>query len=140
MKVFKDKDGTVLIDAGFEIYSPSLDDEVKFPPGWLNTASDEDLAIHEITVEIVPDEDLSAPVPAVPVSVTPRQARLALLAAGLLEQVEAAVEQSPQEVQIDWKYAQEIRRDNISLNTAAVALGFADRLDELFIAAARQYG
>lgn len=47
----------------------------------------------------------------VPESVTMRQARLALNAAGLLDQVTQAVAASGAEAQIEWEYATEVKRD-----------------------------
>lgn len=68
---------------------------------------------------------------------TPRQARLALLAAGLLEVVEAWMAAAPPAVRIEWEYALEIRRDWPGMTDAASALGLTDaQLDALFVAAA----
>lgn len=76
------------------------------------------------------------PVP-VPQSVTPRQARLALLAAGLLDDVNAAVAAAGPQAQIDWDYALEIRRDNALIASMAAGLNLTDeQIDDLFRAAA----
>ena len=56
-------------------------------------------------------------------TVTPRQVRLALLAEGLLDAVDAYVASQPRAVQLEWEYAGEIRRDNALMLTAAPALG-----------------
>jgi hypothetical protein len=51
--------------------------------------------------------------PAAPVTqVTMRQARLALLAAGLLDDVEALITQTDKAVQIEWEYATVVYRDS----------------------------
>ena len=72
----------------------------------------------------------------VPQSVTRRQARLALLNAGLLTAVEAWIAQASPAVQIDWECAQEIQRDWPAIAEAATALGLTDaQLDDLFAAA-----
>lgn len=72
-----------------------------------------------------------------PVSVTPRQARLALLGAGLLDQVEAAVVQAGGTTQITWEYATEIRRDDPLIESIGNALGLNEaQKDALFAAAA----
>jgi hypothetical protein len=77
-----------------------------------------------------------APEP-VPQSVTPRQARLALLAAGHLAAVNAAVAAAGPQAQIDWDYALEIRRDNALIASMAASLGLTDaQIDDLFRAAA----
>ena len=69
--------------------------------------------------------------------ITPRQARLALLDAGLLDAVEAYVATQPRAVQLEWEYASEIRRDNALLSTAATALGMtSEQLQALFTQAA----
>ena len=78
------------------------------------------------------------PVPAKTVAVVSmRQARLALNAAGLLDAVEAAVASSTKDVQIEWEFSSELRRDWPTLVLLAGALGLTDaQLDALFIQAA----
>lgn len=77
------------------------------------------------------------PPPVVPTVVSMRQARLALNAAGLLGQVEAAVASSTEDVRIEWQYSSEIRRDWPTLVLLAGALGLTDaQLDALFAQAA----
>lgn len=74
--------------------------------------------------------------PAVPVSISPLQARRALLAAGLLDDVEAALAEAPRETQLAWEYAVEVRRDDPMLFSVAAALGLtAGQVDALFLAA-----
>ncbi len=51
------------------------------------------------------------PVNPVPQTVSMRQARLALYGAGLLDDVEAAVASSTKDVQIEWEFSSELRRD-----------------------------
>jgi len=79
-----------------------------------------------------------APPPApVPESVSRRQAKRALLAAGLLSTVEAAVAGASAEVQIDWTDAIEFRRDNALIASMAVSLGLTSaQIDDLFRSAA----
>jgi hypothetical protein len=79
--------------------------------------------------------------PPVPESVSMRQARLALLGAGLLDAVESAIAGLPGDAgkaaKIEWEYATEIRRDNPLFAQLSAALGMsAAQLDDLFIAAA----
>lgn len=81
------------------------------------------------------------PVPVVPEAVTMRQARLALLGAGLLAQVDAAIASlpSPQKeaAAIEWEYAQEVQRHNGLVPAMAQALGMTEaQLDALFMQAA----
>lgn len=82
--------------------------------------------------------------PPVPVitSVTMRQARLALLQAGLLSSVEAVIAGLPEpgrtEAQIEWEYAQEVRRDSPLVSMLCAALELDDaKLDALFVYAVR---
>lgn len=77
----------------------------------------------------------------VPQAVTMRQARLALLGAGLLSQVDAAIASlpSPQKeaAAIEWEYAQEVQRHNGLVPAMAQALGMTEaQLDDLFMQAA----
>jgi len=73
----------------------------------------------------------------VPQSVTARQARLGLLGAGLLDDVEAALAslEGPQgrAARIEWEYALEIRRDSPLIAALAPALGLTgEQVDDLF--------
>lgn len=88
--------------------------------------------------ELVPGEVPGDPVPVV---VTMRQARLALLGAGLLAQVNTAVANMPgtegDAARIEWEYAQEVRRDSPLVAALSVALGLTDEtLDNLYKVAA----
>lgn len=73
----------------------------------------------------------------VPQSITMRQARLALLAADLLADVEAIMAQPGREAaRIEWEYATEMRRDHELITSLASELGLsADDIDALFIVA-----
>ena len=88
--------------------------------------------------EIVPGEVPSDPVPKV---VSMRQARLALLGAGLLAQVNTAVANMPgaegDAARIEWEYAQEVRLDSPLVAGLSAALGLTDEtLDNLYKVAA----
>lgn len=76
----------------------------------------------------------------VPPSITPRQARLVLLNAGLLDAVEAILAQLGRATQITWEYATELKRtDPLLLGMAAhpsINLN-SEQVDDLFIAAAQ---
>ena len=76
-----------------------------------------------------------------PTVVTMRQARLALLGAGLLPDVTAAINAlpSPQKeaAQIEWEYAQTVEREWGLVPMLGAALGLDDlALDQLFVTAA----
>jgi hypothetical protein len=69
----------------------------------------------------------------VPQSVTPRQARLALNAAGLLAQVNTAINAADQATQIAWNYASEIRRTDPLITTLGTTLNLTSaQIDALF--------
>jgi len=89
---------------------------------------------------VEPPPPAPEPVP-VPNAVTMRQARLALLQAGKLADVDAAILALPspekEQAQIEWEYATEIKRDNALVTKLASALGLdAPALDALFTMAA----
>jgi hypothetical protein len=73
----------------------------------------------------------------VPQSVTPRQARLALLNADLLDAVEAAIAAGPRADQITWEFAVDVRRDYPMISNLGTALGLTSaQIDDLFRTAA----
>ena len=73
----------------------------------------------------------------VPASVTPLQARRALLAAGLLDAVEAAIEGADPETKLAWQYATAVERQSPFTLTLAAALNLTDaQVDDLFVNAA----
>jgi len=78
---------------------------------------------------------------AVPQIVTMRQARLALLGAGKLAAVNAAINALPsptkEAAQIEWEYSQEVQRHNGFVSLLAPVLGMTEAdLDALFVAGA----
>jgi len=78
----------------------------------------------------------------VPQSVTMRQARLALHAAGLLTLVDAAIaamdEPDKTAASITWEFAQTVDRGFGMVPQLAAALGMTEtQIDDLFIAAAK---
>ncbi|PVZ19910.1 MULTISPECIES: hypothetical protein [unclassified Pseudomonas] len=77
----------------------------------------------------------------VPESVTMMQARMAMLNAGILDQVQAAIGAMSgtegQAAQIQWQFAQEVRRDWPLVLHLQSTVGLTDQqVDDLFIAAA----
>lgn len=97
-----------------------------------------DAAEHEpLIAEIEATYVLPAPEPIqVPQVVTIRQAKLALLQAGLLDDVDAAA-QADRATQIEWEYATEVRRNSPTLLTLQTALGLSEQqVNDLFISAA----
>lgn len=80
------------------------------------------------------------PVP-LPSAVTMRQARLALLGAGLLPSVDAAIASMPspqrEAAKIEWEYSQEVQRHNGFVSVLGPMLGLTGaQIDALFIGAA----
>jgi hypothetical protein len=83
----------------------------------------------------------SEQVPPVPNSVTMRQARLALLGAGLLGQVSTAIASlsSPhrEQAEIEWEFSSDVYRDRPLVAMLGPQLGLTnEQLDQLFITAA----
>ena len=91
-----------------------------------------------------PDRDAQitaffADVPAdVPQVVSARQAKLALLAVGLLDDADAAAVAAGRAVEIEWEYATEIRRENALIAALGAGIGLSEvDIDALFVAAAK---
>lgn len=88
-----------------------------------------------------PDPTKEPEVPTVPASVTMLQARLALLQAKLLAQVNAAVAEMPgaagDAARIEWEFSSTVERHYPLVESLGVALGMTDaQLDDLFTLAA----
>jgi hypothetical protein len=82
--------------------------------------------------QVIPPEP---PPPAIPASVTMRQARLALHRAGLLTQVNSTI--TDPEAQIEWEYATTVERNSPLVQNLAAGLGLTEQqLDDLFTTAA----
>lgn len=122
MNYFKDTHGTV--------YAYEADGSQDHLIGDKVALTEAELAAH-----------LAPPAPFIPTSVTMRQARLALLGAGLLSQVDAALAAiadpvQRQAAQIDWEYAATVDRGSDLVVELASALNLdAAALDALFSAA-----
>ena len=85
---------------------------------------------------------VSAIVPTVPAEVTMRQARLALLGAGKLAAVDAAIASMPEPqksaARIEWEYSGAVQRHNGFVAALGPALGLSEaQIDALFIAASK---
>lgn len=116
-------------------------------PGWYINLSERvpELQQYEIEVPATPDRvfagsDDVAP-PRVPARVTRRQARQALALAGLISQVQPAIDAIPdpqqrQLAQIEWDDSQDFERERPLLIDLGHAIGLDDAgIDELFIQA-----
>lgn len=73
----------------------------------------------------------------VPSIVSMRQARLALLDAGILDDVQGAVDFGDRATQISWEFATEVRRNDPLVETLAKQLPLSsEEVDNLFVKAA----
>lgn len=86
-------------------------------------------------------EPIFEPPPSAPQSVSMRQARLAMLGAGILDDVETAIAamegDEGRAARIDWEYALDVRREWPLINALGSQLGLTEQqIDDLFIAAA----
>lgn len=127
-----------IIDAGRVINIAEAEPDYAAEQGWIaaETAQIGDLWDGEHFTPAPP------PTPVVPASVTMRQARLALLGAGLLDDVDAAINAMPspqkEAARIAWEYSQEVQRHNGVVASLGPLLGLTDaQIDDLFLAAAQ---
>jgi hypothetical protein len=128
-----------------EIFATDDDISKVFHPAmvWVDVTSISEIGVGWIATEIDNTWTFYAlEIPAqVPSCVSMRQARLALLGAGLLAQVDVEIDAlpSPQKeaARIEWEYSQEVQRNNGFVSSLAPALGLTEeQIDLLFITAA----
>ena len=87
--------------------------------------------------ETMRDDEMRARNP-VPQQVTMRQARLALLSAGLLDDVEAVISAAGRAAQLEWEYAAVVDRSNPAVAAVQQQQGMTDaQIDDLFRGAAK---
>ncbi len=104
------------------------------PEGLLSAA---DVAVVQSVITALEAASLDPAPIQVPQTVTMRQARLALLSAGLLDTGNAAILAAGGAAQIEWEYASEVVRTSALVSGMAAALGMTEQqLDDLFILAA----
>ena len=73
----------------------------------------------------------------IPTSITPRQARLKLLEASLLDNLEAVITTN-RAWQIEWEYATEVKRDSPLIDAVASEAGLtSEQIDQMFIEASQ---
>lgn len=73
-----------------------------------------------------------------PIQVSLRQARLALLAIGKLDQANEAAHNAGDMVKVAWEFSNYIRRDDPGVIALSASIGIdSDALDQLFIEAAK---
>ena len=87
--------------------------------------------------ETMRDDEMRARNP-VPQQVTMRQARLALLSAGLLDDVEAVISAAGRAAQLEWEYAAVVDRSNPAVAAVQQQQALTDvQIDDLFREAAK---
>lgn len=88
------------------------------------------------TITQMVDPNAPPPPPIVPTVVSMKQARLALLAVGLLDDIDALIKASPREAQIEWEYATFVERSHPLIAAMQAAKGLSDAdVDAMFVAA-----
>ena len=86
----------------------------------------------QVDWETMREDEMRARNP-VPQQVTMRQARLALLSAGLLDDVEMVVAAAGREAQLEWEYAAVVERSNPAVAAVQQQQGMTDaQIDDLF--------
>lgn len=95
------------------------------------------IASEDELTEVLAVYGLPGPVAIVPDRVTARQFKLQLLAAGLIDDVEAWIATQPRAVQIAYEYSGTFVRDEPMMQAGFAALGFTEQqVDDFFTAAA----
>lgn len=123
-----------VFDEFFEVY----DDGILTSRLPLTTDQYSTVELHIGSLEPVPDKVVPGNVP---VEVTMRQAKLALLQFGILQQVNTAIASMTgvqgEAARIEWEYATTVKRNALLVTQIASAFGLTDeQLDQMFILAA----
>ena len=131
-----------IIDAGRVVNHAEAEADYAAAQGWVPALDSRigDLWDGEAFVPAPPAPPAPPHPPVVPPSVTMRQARLALLGAGLLDDIDAAINAlpSPQKeaARIEWEHSQEVHRHNGFVSVLAPLLGLTEaQTDALFLVA-----
>jgi hypothetical protein len=109
----KEKDGTVMYTY----------EQLKFEPWYSDEAIEKEVAKKKEELKVK--------------SITPRQARLKLLEANLLDNLETVITTN-RTWQIEWEYATEVRRDSPLIEAVAVQAGLtSEQIDQMFTEASK---
>lgn len=139
LQLVKVGEGGGYFDPARVLHDERVDGPISNPEPPAHSAG-EVATIASIARGVIVWEIAAAPV-SVPAEVTMRQARLALLGAGKLAAVDAAIDALPDPqkaaARIEWDYSSTVRRQQPLVLALAPALGLSTgQLDALFIAAA----
>lgn len=127
-----------IIENGVVVNIAVAEEDVALANGWILTEEAQIGWTYDGEKFAAPPEP--EPVVVVPQSVGPYQARAALLAADLLDDVEALIAdpETDRAIKIAWEYASEFKRESPFIEQMAAALSLTEKqVDELFIAAAQ---
>ena len=113
--------------------------------GAIIPVADGNMDYEEVKQWIGQGNTVEAAAPVIPpriTKVTMRQARLALLGAGKLSMVDAAIASMPEPqksaAHIEWEYSNEVQRHNSFVSALGPALGLTEeQIDALFVAASK---
>ena len=125
---------SITLDTATDIYTLHFGDlSLELPAGTTESDLDQARADWEVSAGID-----TRPVPQ---QVSMRQARLALLGAGLLATAQAAIDALPgsagEAARIEWEYAGSVSRNSPLINSIGAGLGLtASQIDDLFRVAA----
>ncbi len=126
-----------IVENGRVVNMAAASEEFGVGQGWVPATEETRIGDAWDGVEFTP----AAPVVAPPPSVSMAQARKALILAGLLPDVQAALESIPDATQralalADWEYATVVRRESPLVVSMAAALGLtAGQVNDLFVTA-----
>jgi hypothetical protein len=104
---------------------------------------DEQVIVNTTGGTVIKELDRPAPLNSIPQVVSMRQARLALLQAGMLSTVDEVIAgitpvEAQQRIKVEWDYATEVARNWPTLLALQPALGLTDaQVDDLFVLASQ---
>ena len=136
--VFPPVDGLEFVWARESAYPADVPEFFGTCPDDADTQIDGVLGVYvQADWETMRDDEMRARNP-VPQQVTMRQARLALLSVGLLDDVEAVISAAGRAAQLEWEYAAVVDRSNLAVAAVQQQQGVTDaQIDDMFREAAK---
>ncbi len=111
------------------VFIPCYQEEVE-QPQWCSKTGDV-VEITETQVVVTPVYSTTPDI--VPDTISMRQARLALLHAGKLDQINALIDAQDQATQLSWAYSSVVERHNPLIESLSTAIGWTSQeVDDLF--------